>query len=175
MRVILFRHGPAERRDADRWPDDAERPLTARGIARTRMAARALARLTQGGTRVLTSPLARASQTAAILHHALGLEEPVKPLAALAPGGSYRDVLRALHDMKAGDRVFLVGHEPELGKLAGVLLFGAPATSLPLKKAGACIIHFVGEVAPGAGRLHAFLAPRALRQMRHARTERSKR
>lgn len=175
MRVILFRHGPAERRDADRWPDDGERPLTERGIARTRAAARALARVTSGGSIVLTSPLVRARQTAEILQDALELEEHPTTLAALAPGGSYRDVIRALHDVKAGDRVFLVGHEPDLGKLAGTLLFGAPATSLPLKKAGACIIHFVGEVAPGAGRLHAFLAPRALRLMRAGKIERSRR
>jgi len=175
MRIILFRHGPAERRDADRWPDDAERPLTARGIARTRAAARALASLTRGGTLVFTSPLLRARQTADILHHALGLEAPVRTLGALAPGGAYRELIRALRDAKAGDRVFLVGHEPDLGKFAAVFLFAAPATTLPLKKAGACIIHFVGEVAPGAGRLHEFLPPRTLRQVRVRKIERSKR
>jgi phosphohistidine phosphatase len=174
MRIILFRHGPAERRDGDRWPDDNQRPLTARGIARTRAAARALAHVTSGSPSVLTSPLVRARQTAEILHKALGAETPPRTLDALAPGGSYRDVIRALHEANAGDRVFLVGHEPDLGKLAGVLLFGAPATSLPLKKAGACIIHFVGEVAPGAGQLHDFLAPRVLRVMRTRKLERSK-
>jgi hypothetical protein len=39
MKIILFRHGPAESRDPERWPDDAERPLTPRGEKRTRLAA----------------------------------------------------------------------------------------------------------------------------------------
>jgi len=46
----------------------------------------------------------------------------------------------------------LVGHEPDLGKLAGVLLFGAPA-ALPLRKAGACSIEFDNHCAAGKGRL----------------------
>lgn len=175
MRVILFRHGPAEARDLDRWPDDSERPLTTRGAARTRRAARALARLIGGSPAVWTSPLLRARQTAEILRRELGDGEPVRELPALAPGGSFRAVIAALHEAPAGDRVFLVGHEPDLGKLAGVLLFGAPATSLPLKKAGACVIHFVGEVAPAAGRLHHFFAPRALRSLRPTRHERTHR
>ena len=36
MRVILFRHGPAEVRDPSRWPEDTERPLTRRGEKRSR-------------------------------------------------------------------------------------------------------------------------------------------
>jgi phosphohistidine phosphatase SixA len=57
-----------------------------------------------------------------------------------------------------------VGHEPDLGTLAGALVTGA-STSLPLKKAGACSIHFVGPVEPGTGRLDWLLTPRALRRL----------
>jgi len=45
-----------------------------------------------------------------------------------------------------------------------VLVFGAPSP-LPLQKAGACLLKFVGAVEPGAGRLHWFLGPRPLRRL----------
>jgi len=60
--------------------------------------------------------------------------------------------------------VVLVGHEPHLGKLAGTLLFGAPA-HLPIKKAGACAIDFEARPRAGGGQLVWFLPPRALRQL----------
>jgi phosphohistidine phosphatase len=65
---------------------------------------------------------------------------------------------------RPGSTLVLVGHEPDLGRLAGVLLFGAPR-ALPMRKAGACVIDFVGAVEPGEGRLHGFVPPRALRRL----------
>ena len=62
-----------------------------------------------------------------------------------------------------GETVALVGHEPDLGKLAGTLVFGAPS-ALPLKKAGACAIQFEGAARPGAGRMVWLLTPRLLRR-----------
>ena len=78
-------------------------------------------------------------------------------------------MLQRLAELGPDEAVALVGHEPDLGKLAGVLLFGAPA-SLPLKKAGACVISFTDVAASGAGRLEWFLPPKALR--RHVRRSR---
>src|SRR5262245_14072805 len=144
MRIVLVRHGPAETRDASQWPDDGLRPLTARGIERTEAAAAGLARLEPKVGAVLSSPLVRAMMTAEILRKALGLEGDVGTLDALAPGGSLRSVVRRLAESESRDTIFLVGHEPDLGRLAGVLLFGAPDSSLPLKKAAACAISFDG-------------------------------
>lgn len=165
MRVILFRHGPAGRRDAARWPDDSERPVTKRGLERTARAAAGLRHFLEGESRVFTSPLARARQSADLVGESAAPDAPVEVLEALAPGSAYRETLRRLADLDAGATAVLVGHEPHLGKLAGVLLFGAPATNLALKKAGACVIDFVGPVTPGTGRLHAFLSPRMLRRL----------
>ncbi len=170
MRVILFRHGPAGQRDPARWPDDGERPLTKRGVERTQAAARGLRRFADGAATVLTSPLVRAVETAAIACEALGGETALERFEPLAPGGSYRAVFARLADMKSGACVVLVGHEPDLGKLAGMLLFGAPARSLPLKKAGACVIDFTAAPEPGGGHLHAFLPPRMLRRLAQRRS-----
>jgi phosphohistidine phosphatase len=165
MRIFLFRHGPAGSRDPARWPDDVQRPLSSSGEGRTDRAARGLARVAGKGTLVFSSPLVRAHQTAKLLRAALELEAPIETLDALAPGGSYREVVQRLAQCKHDDAVFLVGHEPDLGKLAGVLVFGAPASSLPLKKAGVAEVIFDDAVRPGAGRLHLFLSPRVLRRM----------
>ena len=161
MRVILFRHGPAGDRDARRWPDDRLRSLTPRGEERTRRAVRGLLRLEPGVSGVLTSPLVRCMQSAAILAKSAQLEHTPGALDALAPRGSWRDVLLRLGESSPEAAVVLVGHEPELGKLAGVLLFGAPS-ALPLKKAGGCSIEFDGAVSPGKGHLRWFLPSRAL-------------
>ncbi len=165
MRVILFRHGPAGQQDAVRWPDDGKRPLTKRGIERTARAADGLRRFVGGAPRVVTSPLERARQTARILGEAIAPGSRTETLEALAPGAPIRETLRALKDLKSGASVVLVGHEPHLGKLAGALLFGLSGAALPMKKAGAVVIDFVGPVEPGAGRLYAFLPPRALRRL----------
>jgi phosphohistidine phosphatase len=169
MQVILFRHGPAGRRDASRWPDDADRPLTPKGERRTLEAALGLARLSGAVTHVVTSPLERAARSAAIVREALETDAP-ETLDALAPGRGYQRVLDRLRALPSDACVVLVGHEPDLGKLAGVLLFGAPA-ALPIRKAGACAIQFVAEVAPGAGRLKWFLPPRALRRVARRRSK----
>jgi phosphohistidine phosphatase len=162
MRVVLFRHGPAASRDDERWPDDGLRPLTGQGEKRTAAAARGLARLEPAVSLVLTSPLARAHRTAEIAAGVFGIDA-FETCDALAPGGSWRRVLETLATRKDEPAILLVGHEPDLGKLAGTLLFGAP-TALPIKKAGGCAIVMDGEFQPGAGRLAWFLAPRMLRR-----------
>ena len=170
MRIVLFRHGPAGRRDDRRWPDDGQRPLTPRGIERTEQAARGLTRAL-GLTRIVTSPLVRATQSAEILREVAELKRECETLDALAPGGSYHEVVAHLKTLKASETVALVGHEPDIGKLAAVLIFAAPARSLPLKKAGVCVIDFVSTVNPGEGRLVAFLPPRFLRRRSGAKAK----
>ncbi len=167
MRVILFRHAPAEARDPDRWPDDDDRPLTDRGVQRARRAARGLVRMERSITRVLSSPAARAFATAEILALELGGDMVCEELDPLAPGGGWRETLKRLTHESPESVVAIVGHEPDLGKLAGVLLFGAP-TAMPLKKAGACAID-LERPAPGAGRLRWWLPPRALRALARRR------
>lgn len=164
MKLVLFRHGPAGRPDPRRWPDDAVRPLTGRGEERTRVAARGLRRLLGSGSiAIVTSPYVRCASTARILAECFETQR-VAEHEALEPGGSYRSVIALLGDRTPGEVLVLVGHEPDVGKLAGTLLFGAPSP-LPLRKAGACVLHFVGAVEPGAAILHGFYPPRTLRRL----------
>jgi phosphohistidine phosphatase len=161
----LFRHGPAAKRNPQRWPDDARRPLTARGQKRTRAAGRGLWRLLAAdGVRVVTSPLARSACTAELLGECHGGMVAVEESALLAPGSPFGPIIEMLQECKAGETMILVGHEPDLGKLAGTLLFGAPHP-LPLRKAGACVLSFVGPVEAGKATLHGFYPARVLRKI----------
>src|SRR5262249_60987352 len=132
-RIILFRHGPAERRDDPRWPDDLTRPLTARGAARTRRSARGVARHEPRADRVFTSPALRALESAQLLAAALGVAGP-EPLASLAPGGAWRETFQRLSREPADATLALVGHEPELGVLAAPLPLSAEADPRPVTK-----------------------------------------
>src|SRR5262249_2470207 len=139
MRLILFRHGPAEDRDAMRWPDDAARPLTTRGVERTRQAARGIACLEPAIQRVLTSPAVRARDSARLLAGELGLVGEPTTLASLAPEGGWRVTLERLAADDLEATLALVGHEPELGALAGGLLLSAegPAAGVHERRARA--------------------------------------
>jgi phosphohistidine phosphatase len=165
MRIVLFRHGLADQLDPERWPDDMLRPLSSRGIPRTRRAARGVARLEPGIRQVFTSPAARASDTARLLVTALGRAgEPVE-LPSLTPDGAWRATLKRLAEEAADTTVALVGHEPGLSALAAALLLSAEARALGFKKAGACSIDCDAPAA-GRGHLRWWLGPGALRAIR---------
>ena len=114
-------------------------------------------------SRVLTSPHVRAAQSAQALKDALP-DAAVGILGALRPGGRPQEILDALGEMRGVEAAALVGHEPDLGRLAGLLAFGGDL-ALPLKKAGACAIRFEGDVRPGAGQILWLLPPKMLRRL----------
>src|SRR5579872_2373815 len=95
MELLIVRHAIAFARDAKRWRDDSERPLTMEGVKRARRAAAGLKRIAKRPSLVLTSPLVRARDTAGILTQAGGWPKPLE-CAALSPGGAPEDVLAML-------------------------------------------------------------------------------
>src|SRR5207237_921284 len=109
------------------WPDDRDRPLMAKGVRRFRR----LARLLQGSAAapdvVLSSPLARAWQTALILEGDAGWPGP-EVCAALEPGTPPEAALAALEPHVQRNTAALVGHEPDLHVLVGYLLTGSDSS-----------------------------------------------
>src|SRR5262245_66218635 len=87
----------------------------------------------------------------------------------LAPGGSVRGLLERLvtaveESKKENLAIVLVGHEPDLGQLAGELALDPPAV-LSFKKAGAAAVRFDGAPRRRTGALEWFLPPRLLRRL----------
>lgn len=166
MELLILRHAIAFPRDAQRWPDDAERPLAAEGTKRARRAAAGLKRIAKRPTLVLTSPLVRARDTAAIFAQAARWPEAVE-CEALSPGESPEAVLEALR-RKAGkaECVAVVGHQPHLGRLLALCLRGdARAEAFELRKSAVACVQFEGPPRAGQGVLTALFPPGALRQL----------
>jgi phosphohistidine phosphatase len=175
MQLVLIRHARAEERAL--FKRDRTRALTGDGRRRMRKAARGLQALVPGLTGIATSPLLRARQTAEIVATACNTPA-ARPLTALAPGGAAHTVLAWLRAQPADATLALVGHEPDLGLLAGWLLCGdrhgwrqCGARSRPcgdkrrssssakktgfvqFKKGAAAMIEFTGAPAAGKGTL----------------------
>lgn len=165
MDLLIVRHAIAFERDAKRWPDDRARPLTPEGALRARRAAKGLKRVADRPTRVLTSPLVRARQTAAILNELAGWPEALE-CAALAPGRSAEGALAALkgHSDKL---IAIIGHQPGLGQVIARSLPGTVSPrSIELKKFGVAFLSFDAAPVAGRARLRWLLAPGLLRAAR---------
>lgn len=166
MRLYLVRHAIAAEPDAKRWPDDRQRPLTKAGARRFKRAAGMLVALMQADgpvDRLLSSPLLRARETAAILQRA-GLPGLIEE-SVLAPGRTAARVLAVLRAHEA-ESIVVVGHEPDLGRLLAVCIAGAEAKlALRFRKGGAACLNFAGAPRVGEATLEWLLAPKVLRAL----------
>ncbi|HEY4342325.1 MAG TPA: histidine phosphatase family protein [Steroidobacteraceae bacterium] len=164
MRLYLVRHAIAAEPDSKRWPDDRQRPLTSAGARRFKRAADPLVAMIRTGGKVgrlLTSPLVRARDTAALLHKA-GLPAAIEE-SVLAPGRTAARVLAVLraHDAQS---IVMVGHEPDLGRLLAVCIAGPDVKlALHFRKGGAACLSFAGAPRVGEATLEWLLPPKALR------------
>jgi phosphohistidine phosphatase len=168
MQLYLIRHAIASDEPDGPSPDglpedldpmDAARPLTSRGARRFSDATRGLGRLGVRFDRILHSPLLRAVETAEILEDLLRGESISTPLLARSPE---LELLTRLE----GEAVAVVGHQPWLGELLGLLSLGTPEAGrvFTWKKGGVAWLE--GDPAPAGMQLRAFWTPRSLRTMR---------
>jgi len=164
MDLILVRHAIAHDRDPARWPDDSERPLTEAGEKRFEQAAAGLRRVAGDIDLVLSSPFVRAMQTARVLNEVAGWPS-AETLPMLEPSYRPGEIISAVQRRRNDGVVALVGHEPLLGELAGVLLAGAGAPALPLKKGGAACFRAAIGAAEGAMTLVWWLPPKVLTRL----------
>jgi len=161
MKLLLIRHAAAVPSGTVGVPDD-ERPLTADGEARFRLAAGGLARITDRPEILLTSPLARARATAGIAARAFGRIDPmIEPALA---DGAVDAILTALAVHRTAMTIALVGHEPLLSAVLARLVGVVDGDRIAFKKGGAALVDLPHGLS-GAGRLVWFLEPRILRAL----------
>ena len=131
-RLYVLRHGIAQPHGAPGVADD-DRELTPKGEDRMRAAARGLGGLDLKLDRIVTSPLPRARRTAEIVAEALGVVlETADALRAGNPADAIREWLRG----RTEKRLMIVGHEPSLSDLLGLMLGVNGPSPFELKKGG---------------------------------------
>lgn len=161
MDICLMRHGIA----ADlggKIKSDAERPLTSEGIAAIEEEARGIRKLDLQFDAILTSPLVRARQTAEIVAEFLHAEDRLEICDALGIPASMPGVIKRLRDYEMTSGVLLVGHQPDIGRLAGHLI-GQDKLWLPFKKGGVCRVE-VERLHPNPyGEIRWFLTPKQVK------------
>jgi phosphohistidine phosphatase len=163
--LYLVRHAVAHKRDAERWPDDSERPLTPEGEEEFREAARGLGRVVPEVEVLLSSPYERAWRTAEILTEHAGWPAPQK-FPALEPDVPPEKVVLALEIHADKQSVALVGHRPGLHELAVYLLTGdAGGADMGIKKGGVVCIELDEVPKAGAGKLRWLFTPKVLRSL----------
>jgi phosphohistidine phosphatase len=164
MELYLMRHGIALPKDDA--AGDFDRPLTDKGAARVRNAAKGMRRLNLKFDLLLSSPLVRARQTADIvaglLHHEPGVEE----LPSLAPEASVDKLIADLARYERRASLLLVGHEPSLSSAVAQLIAGKGGmVNLEFKKAGLCLLDIDSTPRAGGATLRWLITPKQLRAL----------
>ena len=155
MRLLVLRHAQAVPQGT-RGLADRDRPLTPEGERRFRRSAQSIARALPAPDLVLTSPLVRARQTAALLVAEWGGGEPT--LEPALAGGSVESILDALDAHRALGTVAIVGHEPTVSALAAELLAVTASDAIAFEP-GAAALFEITSVATRRGRLVWFVPP----------------
>jgi phosphohistidine phosphatase len=161
--LFLVRHGIAE--EPSPGTPDSERRLTREGRVKTQRAMRGLMSLRPELDVILTSPLARARETAEILASEVSAVE-VEVFPALASGEPTQALCAALATRTCRSGIALVGHEPDLGEFASYILTGDEnAAHLRFRKAGVATfeVESLAQLRPAT--LRWFLSPSLLRRL----------
>lgn len=116
MDLLLWRHAEA----VEGLPDST-RELTERGVRQAHKVAEWLESRRPKKLRVLVSPTVRTRQTAS------AFTKDFEIVPALGPGNDISSILGACGWPGGGGSVLVIGHQPELGRLAALLLSGQEA------------------------------------------------
>jgi phosphohistidine phosphatase len=165
VELLVVRHAIAEDREvfAATGREDALRPLTAEGTRKMKRTARGLRTIIPGIDVLVSSPFARAHETAEILRREYELDR-IETARELEPATPLDEVVSWLGRLDNGV-VTIVGHEPQLGHLVTYLITGSNHSGVELKKGGACLIEFDAQPEVARGRLIWAIAPGILRDL----------
>jgi len=165
MNIYLLRHGDAVDRLTGGCAHDEERPLTEKGQQEAHIAATSLRGMGVTIAQIFASPLVRATQTGDIAAEILRPTRGLTRCDALAPGGTPEEIIAALAAVGTDESVLLVGHMPDLGELAGWLIWGDSLVALPFRTGGLCRITVPNPPLPGQGDFRWFAPPKLLRRL----------
>jgi phosphohistidine phosphatase len=155
MKLYFVRHASAE----DIAANDAARELTDEGREEARIVGKALAKLGAKPSRIFSSPLVRARQTAEIAGKALDCD--VEVLNELLNDTPTPRLLKAIKD---GKEIVLVGHMPSLAGHVAHLMGAGTGEGLAFGKGAVALVE-LEELKTGAGQLRWLMRQKQLREL----------
>jgi phosphohistidine phosphatase len=139
MELYILRHGIAE--DQSSTGRDEDRKLTPDGRKKLREVLKKARSAGVSPALILTSPYARALETAEIAADALAYKSELVRTAALVPDARPEEVWTEVRTHRDAAQVLLSSHNPLCAELAGYLL-GSPSLNIDFKKGAIVRIDF---------------------------------
>jgi|ERR1700731_216466 phosphohistidine phosphatase len=173
MNLFVLRHASAGTRRANPVID-VKRPLDKEGKHHCLQLAHVLNALNVQFDLVISSPLKRSLQTAALVGTETGYEAPILQSNGLAPSATFKDFQHLLHDHADRENVLVVGHNPNLSTFLGALLMPAGSPTVPsirLRKGSLARV----TLGRGPAVLQGMLDPRVVRALYATSTKSSRR
>ena len=134
MDIYFLRHANAGESLADAKQDE-KRPLDQLGIEQSQQMGRVLKALDLDLDAIVSSPLVRAKQTAALVADELGFRESLLLDDALRPDATFEEFRRLLKRHEKENAIMVVGHNPTLSEFLSKLVSAeTTATAIELKK-----------------------------------------
>ncbi|HEX5275995.1 MAG TPA: phosphohistidine phosphatase SixA [Candidatus Rubrimentiphilum sp.] len=155
MKIYFLRHGIAVE-PGDWKRSDYDRPLTSEGRDRMAQEARAFRKMGLKLDAILTSPLVRAKETAAIMASELRMvSKEDERLGGDFDVSALEEILKGCADLKT---LMVVGHEPSFSAVVGRLIGEG---RLELKKGGVACVE-LPDPSTMTGELHFLIPPKVL-------------
>jgi phosphohistidine phosphatase len=172
MNLYILRHASAGLRKANPLLD-VKRPLDKEGKKHSLQLAYVLNALNIQFDLIISSPLKRSLQTAALIGTETGYEAPVQQSDALAPSATVKDFQKLLREISNRENVLVVGHNPNLTTFLGSLLVPASSPEAKIRLRKGSIARVV--LTRGPATLQALLDPRTVRALYATSTKSSRR
>ncbi len=170
MFLYFLRHASAGQ-PLNNAKKDEKRGLDQDGIEQCGYVGRALAALGVQVDVILSSPLKRSTQTAALVGNEMGHEGKLVLENGLRPEASYSDFQKMLQKYARQESVLLVGHNPNLREFLGRVISERGCEAMvELKKGAVAKV----EMRRSTGSLSWCITPRALRALHTAAAESSR-
>jgi phosphohistidine phosphatase len=134
MNLYIIRHAIA----VDEYEEDSQRPLSDKGKKKMRQIAKGLRILGVDFDLILSSPYVRAKETAEILMEVFKIKQDVQFSENLVPMGDPDLLISEINEKYNATSIALVGHEPFLSALVGLLISENTNVDLSFKKGGVC-------------------------------------
>ena len=138
MNLYIIRHAIAVDEGTPEYEDDSQRPLTDKGKKKMRQIAKGLRALGVGFDLILSSPYVRAKETAEIVADVFKMKKSIEYSENLIPMGDPDLLIAEINEKYSVDSIALVGHEPHLTHLIGLLISENAGADITLKKGGVC-------------------------------------